>query len=122
MEDKIKKFDELFESEKDLFIDEEIEIKMSEFEFIDEGILMDLKKNGFWKGLKRMGTKVGSRITNYIKNDKKLQAALSGAVKAGGAGVMDDIGKIFTEFDSKLQDAEQKIKDAEAKAAAAEKK
>lgn len=117
--DKLKKFnefnpDELID-EMSLFVDEEIQVKMSEFEHIDEGILANIKKSGFFKSIKRAGLKVGSRITDYIKNDKKLQAALSGAVKAGGEGVMDDIGTMFTQMDAKLQAAELRAQEAEAK-------
>lgn len=121
-DEKIKTFKELTVNEMDSFVDEEIHIKLSEFEFIDEGILANIRKSGFFKSIKRAGLKVGSRITDYIKNDKKLQAALSGAVKAGGEGVMDDIGTMFTQMDAKLQAAEQRAQAAEKEAADAKKK
>lgn len=65
------------------------------FDQLDEGVLMDIKKMGFFKGLKLAGLKALRGITDWVKNNPELQKSIKNVLSKGGAEINKDLTKIL---------------------------
>ena len=105
----MEKFRKYNEYVQDKNTDSSVEEAIEAFDFLGEGILMDLRKQGLWKGLKFLGTKALSKSIKFVKDNPQIKDALKDAVKKGGKGVMDDISTIMGEYEKKIADLEAKL-------------